>query len=119
MISETLTFNNSRGERIVGILEINPDQPNKVAIINHGMLCHKNWHYQKALAVSLPFSTFRPDFRGAGDSEPVADDALPMHLYADYDADVEDLQVFIFTLDSLQCLCNTLQLTALSVGYWL
>jgi pimeloyl-ACP methyl ester carboxylesterase len=96
MKSETLTFENARGEKIVGILEINPDALTKVAIINHGMLCHKDWHYQKALAVSLPFSTFRPDFRGAGDSDPVADDALPMHLYADYDADVEDLQVCIY-----------------------
>jgi hypothetical protein len=111
-VTEECLLKTPKGEKIVGLLEMHPSDHKNVAIICHGMLDHKNGGFRKAMAKSLPFrsvcvlyraarlftpprlcSTFRHDFRGAGESEPVAPEQLPMHLYADYGADVEDLKV--------------------------
>ncbi|KAI8067152.1 hypothetical protein BC940DRAFT_57139 [Gongronella butleri] len=62
-----------RGETIAGILELRPQidlnrEKPRLVLICHGSLGHKNYIYQKKLAEQLPFSSFRFDFRGNGDS---------------------------------------------------
>ncbi|RUP44565.1 hypothetical protein BC936DRAFT_149287 [Jimgerdemannia flammicorona] len=70
----TLTIRNSGGQRIVGILHkltsvVDGARRPKIGLICHGYLGHKNYLFQPLLAKSLPFDTFRFDFRGNGDSD--------------------------------------------------
>lgn len=65
---------NEHNEAIVGILEKKPEsdisrEKPRLAIIAHGILGHKDYLFQRALAQKLPVSTFRLDFRGNGESE--------------------------------------------------
>ncbi|KIJ62674.1 hypothetical protein HYDPIDRAFT_114347 [Hydnomerulius pinastri MD-312] len=57
---------------LVGILEqLAPDQPTlgrKIALILHGTMGHKDYLFQKRLALRLPFDSFRFDFRGNHES---------------------------------------------------
>ncbi|TFK73186.1 alpha/beta-hydrolase [Pluteus cervinus] len=54
--------------RIVGTLEqLQPNAPTqgrKIALILHGTMGHKDYLYQKRLALKLPMDSFRFDFRG-------------------------------------------------------
>ncbi|KIJ17869.1 hypothetical protein PAXINDRAFT_175606 [Paxillus involutus ATCC 200175] len=58
---------------LVGILEqLEPNQPThrrKIALILHGTLGHKDYLFQKRLALRLPFDSFRFDFRGNHESQ--------------------------------------------------
>ncbi|GAA5814842.1 hypothetical protein MFLAVUS_008345 [Mucor flavus] len=58
---------NDKGENLVGIL--NKKDTNQLVLIVHGEQGHKDCLYQVGLAEKLPFSTFRFDFHGNGDSE--------------------------------------------------
>jgi len=53
---------------IVGILEqlspSSPTQGRRIALILHGTMGHKDYLFQRRLAVRLPFDSFRFDFRG-------------------------------------------------------
>ncbi|KAI9058270.1 alpha/beta-hydrolase [Trametes sanguinea] len=53
---------------IVGVLEqVAPGQPTqgrRIALILHGALGHKDYLFQKRLALRLPYDSFRFDFRG-------------------------------------------------------
>ncbi|TFK73187.1 alpha/beta-hydrolase [Pluteus cervinus] len=55
--------------RIVGMLEqLQPNAPTqgrKIALILHGTMGHKDYLYQKRLALKLPMDSFRFDFRGS------------------------------------------------------
>ncbi|KAI8391055.1 uncharacterized protein BYT42DRAFT_180669 [Radiomyces spectabilis] len=68
-----ITIVNDRGESIVGILEKKPTidihraQP-RLILITHGVLGHKDYLFQRLMAQELPYSTFRFDFRGNGES---------------------------------------------------
>ncbi|KAF8644399.1 hypothetical protein AX16_008460 [Volvariella volvacea WC 439] len=57
---------------IVGILEqLSPEQPTqarKIALILHGTMGHKDYLFQKRLALRLPMDSFRFDFRGNHES---------------------------------------------------
>ncbi|KAF9046375.1 ectomycorrhiza-regulated esterase [Panaeolus papilionaceus] len=57
-----------QGCNIVGILEqLTPSQPTqgrKIALILHGTMGHKDYLFQKRLALKLPLDSFRFDFRG-------------------------------------------------------
>ena len=44
---EALSFHNERGERIVGLLEVNPLETKRIVILCHGMLGHKSYLFQK------------------------------------------------------------------------
>ncbi|KAF8158490.1 ectomycorrhiza-regulated esterase [Crassisporium funariophilum] len=54
--------------KLVGILEQlapgEPTQGRKIALILHGTMGHKDYLFQKRLAVRLPLDSFRFDFRG-------------------------------------------------------
>lgn len=64
---------------VVGILttplHINQDRPGRVVIITHGQGGHKDYCYHRQLSHRLAFDhglySFRFDFRGSGDSDPV------------------------------------------------
>ncbi|CAO3624228.1 unnamed protein product [Cunninghamella echinulata] len=82
-----ISIANKHGENIVGILEKKPHVNNsnyneRVILIAHGALGHKNAFFLKQLAESLPYSSFRFDFRGSGES------SGDFH-YANFEADVE------------------------------
>ncbi|GLB38189.1 putative ectomycorrhiza-regulated esterase [Lyophyllum shimeji] len=53
---------------IVGILEqlapLNPTMGRKLALVLHGTMGHKDYLFQKRLALKLPIDSFRFDFRG-------------------------------------------------------
>ncbi|CAG8461616.1 5685_t:CDS:10 [Ambispora leptoticha] len=74
-VCNKLYIKNNQEQTIVGILNIcNKDtlkrtNGSKLGLILHGTLGHKNYLFQKKLASSLPFDTFRFDFRGNGESE--------------------------------------------------
>ncbi|KAF9221529.1 ectomycorrhiza-regulated esterase [Gyrodon lividus] len=57
---------------LVGILDqLEPDQSThgrKIALILHGTMGHKDYLFQKRLALRLPFDSFRFDFRGNHES---------------------------------------------------
>ncbi|KAI9573500.1 Alpha/Beta hydrolase protein [Boletus coccyginus] len=57
---------------LVGVLEqLEPHQPTngrKIALILHGTMGHKDYLFQKRLALRLPFDSFRFDFRGNHES---------------------------------------------------
>ncbi|CAO3644320.1 unnamed protein product [Cunninghamella blakesleeana] len=85
----TVSISNKRGENIVGVLEKKPqtNNPNlnkRLILIAHGALEHKNVPLLKQLAENLPYSNFRFDFRGYGES------SGEFH-YANFEADIEDL----------------------------
>ncbi|KAL1928938.1 hypothetical protein VTP01DRAFT_1997 [Rhizomucor pusillus] len=92
----TISIRNDRGETIVGILEnkkdildAGRDRP-RLVLIAHGVLGHKNYLFQRLLAEKLPYSSFRLDFRGNGESggQPgyanMAEDAEDLHTVAKY-----------------------------------
>lgn len=57
---------------LVGVLEqLEPDKPangKRVALILHGTMGHKDYLFQKRLAIRLPLDSFRFDFRGSHES---------------------------------------------------
>jgi len=59
---------NAEGISIVGVLEqLEPERPTrgrKIALILHGTMGHKDYLFQKRLALRLPLDSFRFDFRG-------------------------------------------------------
>lgn len=59
-----------KGVDIAGLLNIkklgNPSQ--KIALILHGILAHKNQSYHRELSAQLPIDSFRFDFRGNGET---------------------------------------------------
>ncbi|KAI9317669.1 hypothetical protein BX666DRAFT_1656955 [Dichotomocladium elegans] len=69
----TIEIQNDKGETIVGLLEekhaidAGRERP-RLVLIGHGAQGHKNYLFQKLLAQKLPYSSFRWDFRGNGDS---------------------------------------------------
>ncbi|ORX45835.1 hypothetical protein DM01DRAFT_1166373 [Hesseltinella vesiculosa] len=66
-----LTIKNDKGERLVGILE-KPDLKGRgLILILHGFLTHKDSLWQKKLALSLPYPSYRFDSYGHGDSDGV------------------------------------------------
>ncbi|KAI8084984.1 ectomycorrhiza-regulated esterase, partial [Halteromyces radiatus] len=74
---------------IVGILEEKPERDltrtkPRLILIAHGALGHKNYLYQRLLAEKLPYSSFRFDFRGNGDSSGEA-------RYSNFAEDTEDI----------------------------
>ncbi|KAH9950554.1 ectomycorrhiza-regulated esterase [Amylocystis lapponica] len=60
------------GGSLTGVLEqLAPDEPTqgrKIALILHGALGHKDYLFQKRLALRLPLDSFRFDFRGNHES---------------------------------------------------
>ncbi|KAI8379731.1 Alpha/Beta hydrolase protein [Radiomyces spectabilis] len=81
---------NDHNETIVGILVEKETYPKKLVLIAHGEFGDKNSLYQPLLAEQLPYSTFRFDFRGHGDSHGqtgyanMAEDVQDLHTVADY-----------------------------------
>ncbi|CAO3686967.1 unnamed protein product [Rhizopus stolonifer] len=90
-----ISIQNEHGENIVGIFEKKEtidrcrSRP-RIIFITHGVLGHKDYLYHRLLAQELPYSTFRFDFRGNGEStgEPgyanVAEDVEDLHTVANY-----------------------------------
>ncbi|RCI04710.1 hypothetical protein CU098_004966 [Rhizopus stolonifer] len=90
-----ISIQNEHGENIVGIFEKKEmvdrcrSRP-RIVFITHGVLGHKDYLYHRLLAQELPYSTFRFDFRGNGEStgEPgyanVAEDVEDLHTVANY-----------------------------------
>ncbi|KAH9854650.1 alpha/beta-hydrolase [Lenzites betulinus] len=82
---------------IVGVLEqLAPEQPTKgkrIALVLHGALGHKDYLFQKRLALRLPLDSFRFDFRGNHESSGA------WHLGKFYN-DVVDLEVVVDYLTS-------------------
>ncbi|KAI8065152.1 tyrosine phosphatase family-domain-containing protein [Gongronella butleri] len=66
-----LTITNEQGERLVGILEKPHLKERGLVLILHGFLAHKDAMYQKKLALSLPYASYRFDFYGHGESDGV------------------------------------------------
>ncbi|KAI8875741.1 hypothetical protein K501DRAFT_280082 [Backusella circina FSU 941] len=62
-----LQIKNGKGQNLFGILEAK--QTKKLVLIIHGEQGHKNGLYQPLLAEKLPYSSFRFDLHGVGDSE--------------------------------------------------
>ncbi|KAF7728142.1 hypothetical protein EC973_006657 [Apophysomyces ossiformis] len=90
MTVSKISIENRQGEKLVGILEEKSggDRQGKpqLAIICHGVLGHKDYLFHRLLAEKLPFSSFRFDFRGNGESEGEAG-------YANMAEDAEDVDV--------------------------
>ncbi|KAG1057253.1 hypothetical protein G6F46_010801 [Rhizopus delemar] len=94
-MSQKLSIQNKNGEIIVGILEkkeaidFNRLRP-RIILITHGVLGHKDYLFHRLLAQELPYSSFRFDFRGNGEStgEPgyanMAEDVEDIHTVAEY-----------------------------------
>ncbi|KAI9277865.1 protein-tyrosine phosphatase-like protein [Sporodiniella umbellata] len=90
-----LYIQNEQGETIVGIFEkkeaidAHRFRP-RLILFTHGVLGHKDYLYQRLLAEKLPYSTFRFDFRGNGEStgEPgyanMAEDVEDIYTVANY-----------------------------------
>ncbi|GAA5813559.1 hypothetical protein MFLAVUS_007041 [Mucor flavus] len=90
-----ISIPNEQGETIVGILEEKPNidigraKP-RVVLIVHGVLGHKDYLFHRTLAQTLPYSSFRFDFRGNGEStgEPgyanIQEDADDIHTVAEH-----------------------------------
>lgn len=84
-----ISIKNEHDEIIVGILEkkdaidAGRSQP-RLVLITHGVLGHKDYLFHRVLAQELPYSSFRFDFRGNGEStgEPG---------YANMEEDTEDI----------------------------
>ncbi|RUS15872.1 protein-tyrosine phosphatase-like protein [Endogone sp. FLAS-F59071] len=97
-MESTISIRNTQGQIIVGILhkvpltaQVSVGKP-KIGLICHGIFGHKNYLYQPLLAKSLPFDTFRFDFRGNGDSD-------GQMKYADFDENVDDLVTVVKYLE--------------------
>ncbi|KAL4080798.1 Alpha/Beta hydrolase protein [Scleroderma citrinum] len=73
---------------LVGVLEqLEPDKPThgrKIALILHGTMGHKDYLFQKRVALRLPLDSFRFDFRGNHESSGRC-------RYAGFADDVQDL----------------------------
>ncbi|KAG0169805.1 hypothetical protein DFQ28_002856 [Apophysomyces sp. BC1034] len=80
----SIRIQTDRGETIVGILEKKEDLTQRLVLFAHSLFGHKDALYQPLLAKELPFSSFRFDFRGHGESEGRAN-------YANITEDTEDL----------------------------
>ncbi|CEI95297.1 hypothetical protein RMCBS344292_09487 [Rhizopus microsporus] len=90
-----ISIQNDRGEIIVGILEkkeaidLGRTRP-RLVLITHGVLGHKDYLFHRLLAQELPYSSFRFDFRGNGEStgEPgyanMKEDVEDIHTVAEY-----------------------------------
>ncbi|KAF8192177.1 ectomycorrhiza-regulated esterase [Pholiota molesta] len=80
--------------KLVGILEqlepSKPTQGRKIALILHGTMGHKDYLFQRRLAVKLPLDSFRFDFRGNHETGGVwkqgalADDLVDLQAVVDY-----------------------------------
>ncbi|OZJ06640.1 hypothetical protein BZG36_00355 [Bifiguratus adelaidae] len=77
-MEDRIVIKNEGGERIVGILHRAPTDSftaldgvtrRPLGLICHGSVGHKNYLFQPTLARSLPFDTFRFDFRGNDESD--------------------------------------------------
>jgi len=69
---ETLSFKNSKGQKLVGILEDPDPKSKKVVIIVHGHSSHKNRSSAKQISEELinrKINSFRIDLDGCGESE--------------------------------------------------
>ncbi|PCH40138.1 ectomycorrhiza-regulated esterase [Wolfiporia cocos MD-104 SS10] len=75
---------------ISGVLEqLSPDEPTKgrrIALILHGTMGHKDYLFQKRLALRLPIDSFRFDFRGNHETPGT-------WRLGDIDEDVQDIRV--------------------------
>ncbi|KAI8988774.1 tyrosine phosphatase family-domain-containing protein [Pilobolus umbonatus] len=90
-----ISIHNDHDEVIVGILEkkdeidVGRTHP-RLILVCHGVLGHKDYLFQRLLAQKLPYSSFRFDFRGNGESsgEPgyanIVEDIEDIHTVADY-----------------------------------
>ncbi|KAI0754927.1 ectomycorrhiza-regulated esterase [Daedaleopsis nitida] len=82
---------------IVGVLEqLAPEQPTqgrRIALILHGTMGHKDYLFQKRLALRLPIDSFRFDFRGNHES---GGTWYPSKFYNDLD----DLEIVVAHLKS-------------------
>ena len=71
-MEEALTFTDPAGHKIAGILATPGEKTDRIAVLCHGFLSHKNSKTNQALtALLLPqgIGTFRFDFFGQGESE--------------------------------------------------
>lgn len=71
---------------IVGVLE--KRGTTRVALILHGTLGHKDYLFQKRLALALPIDSFRFDFRGSHESGGA-------FRYGGLESDVEDIDTVV------------------------
>ncbi|KAI8987640.1 protein-tyrosine phosphatase-like protein [Mycotypha africana] len=87
---------NEQGEYIKGILvEKTPiAENNRLVLLLHGEQGHKDALYQPVLAERLPFSSFRFDFHGCGDSEGKPD-------YGRIARDVDDIRAVVAYFEGL------------------
>ncbi|CAO1615422.1 unnamed protein product [Parajaminaea phylloscopi] len=67
-------------------------QARPLALIMHGVLCHKNQSYHPLLARSLPIDSFRFDFRGNAESPLLPDQEWDM---ASFGSDVQDINAVL------------------------
>lgn len=82
------------GCSIAGVLEqVSPDESThgrKIALILHGSMGHKDYLFQKRLALQLPIDSFRFDFRGNHETPGpwrlgnFNDDVLDIHVVVEY-----------------------------------
>src|SRR5213593_1191461 len=71
-MEEALTFTDPAGHKIAGILATPGEKTDRIAVLCHGFLSHKNSRTNQALTASLlpqGIGTFRFDFFGQGESE--------------------------------------------------
>ncbi|KAH9891612.1 ectomycorrhiza-regulated esterase [Cubamyces lactineus] len=83
-----------QGCAIAGVLEqVAPEQPTqgrRIALILHGAMGHKDYLFQKRLALKLPLDSFRFDFRGNHETPGTwhfgrfQDDVLDLEVVIDY-----------------------------------
>ncbi|CEG66362.1 hypothetical protein RMATCC62417_02958 [Rhizopus microsporus] len=100
-----ISIQNDRGEIIVGILEkkeaidLGRTRP-RLVLITHGVLGHKDYLFHRLLAQELPYSSFRFDFRGNGEStgEPgyanMKEDVEDIHTVAEYFEDQLGYEIY-------------------------
>ncbi|KAI0060376.1 ectomycorrhiza-regulated esterase [Artomyces pyxidatus] len=92
--SSKLAISHPEGEGVslVGVLEqLDPGLPTagrKIALILHGTLGHKDYLFQKRLALNLPLDSFRFDFRGSHESG-------GHWTYGGLAQDLEDLRIVV------------------------
>ncbi|TPX37491.1 hypothetical protein SmJEL517_g00542 [Synchytrium microbalum] len=89
------TILNRDGLKLIGFLEskntglnIDDGKGQKLVLINHGVYANKNWGFFRELAASLPYPSYRTDFRGEGESEGELG-------YGSYQEDVDDLEIIV------------------------
>ncbi|RIA93218.1 tyrosine phosphatase family-domain-containing protein [Glomus cerebriforme] len=91
-----LIIKNNLGQNIVGILEIKSSKNTlgeKLGIICHGIIGHKDYLFQAKLAKELPFDNFRFDFRGNGKSDGIL-------KFSNFQEDVEDINTVVKYLEN-------------------